>query len=81
MLDNFPHIKGYWTMISPRLAQVSLSFGSDDMDGTILEERITHEAGALTPQQLTLEYFVKIIKEAGRIPVERDTLYNELARF
>lgn len=81
MLDNFPHIKGYWTMISPRLAQVSLSYGSDDMDGTILEEKITHEAGALTPQSLTLEYFVRLIKEAGRIPVERDTLYNELARF
>ena len=81
MLDNFQHIKGYWTMISPRLAQVSLSFGSDDMDGTILEEKITHEAGALTPQNLTLEYFVHLIKEAGRIPVERDTLYKELARF
>ncbi len=81
MLDNFPHIKGYWTMISPRLAQVSLIYGSDDMDGTILEEKITHEAGALTPQSLTLEYFVRLIKEAGRIPVERDTLYNELARF
>ncbi len=81
MLDNFPHIKGYWTMISPRLAQVSLSYGSDDMDGTILEEKITHEAGALTPQSLTLEYFVRLIKEAGRIPVERDTLYNELGRF
>jgi len=81
MLDNFQHIKGYWTMISPRLAQVSLSYGSDDMDGTILEEKITHEAGALTPQSLSLEYLVSLIKEAGRIPVERDTLYNELARF
>lgn len=81
MLDNFPHIKGYWTMISPRLAQVSLSFGSDDMDGTILEEKITHEAGAITPQELTLDYFVHLIKEAGRIPVERDTVYNEIQRF
>lgn len=81
MLDNFPHIKGYWTMISPRLAQVSLSFGSDDMDGTILEEKITHEAGAITPQELTLDYFVHLIKEAGRIPVERDTIYNEIQRF
>lgn len=81
MLDNFDHVKGYWTMISPRLAQVSLSFGSDDMDGTILEEKITHEAGALTPQELTLDYFVKLIKEAGRTPVERDTIYNELGRF
>lgn len=81
MLDNFPHIKGYWTMISPSLAQVSLSYGSDDMDGTILEEKITHEAGAVVPQGLSLEYLVKLIKEAGRIPVERDTLYTELARF
>lgn len=81
MLDNFPHIKGYWTMISPRLAQVSLSYGSDDMDGTILEEKITHEAGAVTPQELTLNYFVHLIKEAGRIPVERDTIYNEIQRF
>lgn len=81
MLDNFPHIKGYWTMISPRLAQVSLDYGSDDMDGTILEEKITHEAGGLTPQGLSLEYLVGLIREAGRIPVERDTLYNELARF
>lgn len=81
MLDNFPHIKGYWTMISPQLAQVSLSYGSDDMDGTILEEKITHEAGAVTPQELTLNYFVHLIKEAGRIPVERDTVYNEIQRF
>lgn len=81
MLDNFQHIKAFWIMISPKLAQVSLSFGCDDMDGTVLEEKITHEAGALTPQGLTLDELVRMIKEAGRDPVERDTLYNVLARY
>jgi aminodeoxyfutalosine synthase len=81
MLDNFPHIKAFWIMISPKLAQVSLSFGCDDMDGTVLEEKITHEAGAITPQGLSLDELVRLIKEAGREPVERDTLYNVLARY
>src|SRR5207237_9858693 len=81
MLDNFPHIKAFWIMISPKLAQVSLSFGADDMDGTVLEEKITHEAGALTPQGLTLDDLVSLIREAGRTPVERDTLYNVLNVF
>lgn len=80
MLDNFQHIKAFWIMISPKLAQVSLSFGADDMDGTVLEEKITHEAGALTPQGLTLDELVRLIREAGREPVERDTLYNVLQR-
>jgi aminodeoxyfutalosine synthase len=80
MLDNFQHIKAFWIMISPKLAQVSLSFGADDMDGTVLEEKITHEAGALTPQGLTLDELVRMIREAGREPVERDTLYNVLER-
>jgi aminodeoxyfutalosine synthase len=81
MLDNFPHIKAFWIMISPRLAQVSLNYGCDDMDGTVLEEKITHEAGAITPQGLTLDYLVHLIKEAGRVPVERDTLYRPLAVY
>ncbi len=81
MLDNFAHIKAFWIMISPNLAQVSLSFGADDMDGTVLEEKITHEAGALTPQGLSLDDLVRLIKEAGREPVERDTLYRVLNRF
>lgn len=81
MLDNFAHIKAFWIMISPKLAQVSLSFGADDMDGTVLEEKITHEAGALTPQGLALDELVRLIKEAGREPVERDTLYNVLERY
>jgi aminodeoxyfutalosine synthase len=75
-LDNFPHIKAYWVMIGPKLAQIALSFGADDMDGTVKEEVITHMAGADTDQAIGSTTLVKLIKEAGRIPVERDTLYN-----
>ncbi len=76
MLDNFPHIKAYWVMVGPQLAQISLSFGADDMDGTVKEEVITHMAGAETDQAIGSNTLVKLIKEAGRLPVERDTLYN-----
>ncbi|MFH0794689.1 MAG: aminofutalosine synthase MqnE [bacterium] len=76
MLDNFPHIKAFWIMISPRVAQVSLHYGADDVDGTVLEEHITHDAGATTPQGLTEEQLIQLIRETGRIPVQRDTLYN-----
>jgi len=76
MLDNFNHIKAFWIMIGPKLAQISLSFGVDDIDGTVIEERITHAAGAATSQSLTKEELIKMIKVAGRKPVERDTLYN-----
>ena len=75
-LDNFPHIKAYWVMIGPKLAQVALSFGADDMDGTVKEEVITHMAGADTDQAIGSTTLVRLIKEAGRIPIERDTLYN-----
>lgn len=75
-LDNFPHIKAYWVMIGPKLAQVALSFGADDMDGTVKEELITHMAGGDTEQALSSEKLVRMIKEAGRKPIERDTLYN-----
>jgi aminodeoxyfutalosine synthase len=78
MLDNFPHIKAFWIMISTRMAQTSLWFGGDDMDGTVLDERIVHEAGATTPVGVTLQDLVSLIKEAGREPVERDTVYNVL---
>jgi len=76
MLDNFEHIKAFWIMIGPKLAQVSLAFGVDDLDGTVIEERITHAAGADTGQSLTKKELVDMIKAAGRIPIERDTLYN-----
>lgn len=78
MLDNFPHIKAFWIMVGPKLAQISLSFGVDDIDGTVVEEKITHSAGAETEQSLTKDELIRMIKEAGRIPVERDTLYNSL---
>ncbi|MFP7756183.1 aminofutalosine synthase MqnE [Thermodesulfobacteriota bacterium B35] len=81
MLDNFPHIKAYWVMIGPKLAQVALSFGADDMDGTVKEEVITHMAGAETEQTLGHKTLIRLIREAGREPVERDTLYNVLAEF
>jgi len=76
ILDNFPHIKAYWVMIGPKLAQVALSFGADDMDGTVKEEVITHMAGAETDQAIGSTTLIKLIKEAGRIPVERGTLYD-----
>ncbi|MGI6655492.1 MAG: aminofutalosine synthase MqnE [Desulfobulbus sp.] len=81
MLDNFPHIKAYWVMIGPKLAQVALSFGADDMDGTVTEEKITHMAGAETEQSLGHKTLIRLIREAGRQPVQRDTLYNVLATF
>ncbi|OEF98702.1 aminofutalosine synthase MqnE [Desulfuribacillus alkaliarsenatis] len=76
MLDNFNHIKSYWVMVGPKIAQVSLRFGANDIDGTIIEEKITHAAGAETSQALSKSEIVKLIKDAGRKPIERDTLYN-----
>jgi aminodeoxyfutalosine synthase len=76
LLDNFPHIKAFWIMVGPKLAQLALSFGTDDIDGTVMEERITHMAGAQTPMGLTRQELLHLIREAGCEPVERDTLYN-----
>jgi aminodeoxyfutalosine synthase len=76
MLDNFPHIKAFWVMLGPKLSQISLCFGVDDVDGTVMEERITHMAGATTPQGLTRSQLRALIREAGCEPVERDTLYR-----
>ncbi|HED01226.1 MAG TPA: aminofutalosine synthase MqnE [Proteobacteria bacterium] len=76
LLDNFPHIKAYWVMIGPKLAQIALNFGADDIDGTIIEEKITHMAGADTAQGMTRAELRRLIHEAGCTPVERDTLYN-----
>ena len=81
MLDNFPHIKAYWVMIGPKLAQIALSFGADDMDGTVKEEVITHMAGAQTEQAMGHKTLIRLIKEAGRDPVERDTLYTVLNTY
>ena len=81
MLDNFPHIKAYWVMIGPKMAQVALSFGADDMDGTVKEEVITHMAGAETDQAIGHKTLIRLIEEAGRKPVERDTLYKVLQTY
>ena len=80
MLDNFPHIKSYWQMVSPKMAQISLRFGADDIDGTVIEEKIYHDAGATTPQGMRRADLVRLITEAGRVPFERDTLYRAVTR-
>ena len=78
MLDNFQHIKAYFINIGTQLTQLALTFGASDAHGTIINERISHAAGALTPDGLTREELIWLIKGAGRIPVERDTFYNEV---
>jgi aminodeoxyfutalosine synthase len=80
MLDNFPHIKAYWQMMTPKIAQIALRFGADDIDGTVVEEKIYHDAGATTPQGLRREGLMRLITEAGRVPFERDTLYRAVTR-
>lgn len=80
MLDNFPHVKVFWIMVGLKLAQVALSFGADDVDGTVTEERITHAAGAETPAALSEDELVRVIEEAGLEPVRRDTLYRPVPR-
>lgn len=76
MLDNIPHIKAYWILMDVATAQLALSYGADDVDGTVVEEKIYHEAGATTPQEVQRSELVQWIRDAGRVPVERDTLYN-----
>ena len=80
MLDNFPHIKAYWIMLGIKTAQVALSYGADDIDGTVVHEKIYHDAGSDSPEELTVAELCRLIEEAGRIPVERDTLYHEVVR-
>jgi aminodeoxyfutalosine synthase len=80
LLDNFPHIKAYWIMLTPRVAQVALKFGADDLDGTVVEEKIYHDAGAATPQSMTRQDIIRLIREAGHEPFERDTLYRPVQR-
>ncbi|HEX9779030.1 MAG TPA: aminofutalosine synthase MqnE [Geopsychrobacteraceae bacterium] len=80
-LDNFRHVKAYWVMLGLKIAQVALAFGVNDLDGTVIEEQIGHDAGADSPQALSKERLIEMIRKAGRIPVERDTLYNELRTY
>ena len=78
MLDNMPHIKAYWVMLTAEVATIALNFGADDMDGTVGEERIAHDAGAISPMELAKNKLISIIHDAGKVPVERDIWYNPL---
>ncbi len=80
MLDNIPHIKAYWIMMTPKIAQIALRFGADDIDGTVVEEKIYHEAGATTSQKMRRGELLQLIRKAGREPMERDTLYRPVTR-
>jgi aminodeoxyfutalosine synthase len=80
MLDNFDHIKAYWIMLGIGTAQAALSYGADDLDGTVRHELIYHDAGAKTPEILSVEDIQHLISEAGRVPIERDTLYRRVQR-
>ncbi|HEX5054249.1 MAG TPA: aminofutalosine synthase MqnE [Planctomycetota bacterium] len=78
MLDNFPHIKAYWIMLTQESAQTALSFGANDIDGTVTEEKITHDAGTTEPQSLNEAQIAHLIREAGYEPVQRSTVYEEI---
>ena len=80
MLDNIPHIKAYWIMMTPGVAQIAQRFGANDIDGTVVEEKIYHDAGATTAQHLRRQDLLRLIRSAGREPVERDTAYRPVAR-
>ena len=80
-LDNFDHVKTHWIMVTPFLSQTALSFGVNDLEGTVVREKIYHEAGAHTPQGMTLDEILKLIRDAGKIPAERDSFYNVLRTF
>ena len=75
-LDNFPHIKAYWIMLGEKIAQLSLMFGADDLDGTVIDEKITHSAGALSEKAMSKAELINLIKKAGKVPVERDSFYK-----
>jgi aminodeoxyfutalosine synthase len=80
-LDNFQHIKTHWIMNSAKVSQIALHFGVDDLEGTVVRERVYHEAGAQTPQSLTFSGIIGLIKDAEKRPVERDALYQEVREW
>ena len=80
-LDNIPHIKTHWIMVTPFVSQLSLHFGVNDLEGTVVREKIYHEAGAHTAQGMAVDDVLKLIRGAGRVPVERDSLYNTIRTF
>jgi aminodeoxyfutalosine synthase len=81
VLDNIPHVKTHWPMVTPFLSQVGLSFGCDDLEGTVVFERVYHEAGAATPMWMSYDEIVGLIRGAGKEPVERDSLYQPVRTF
>jgi len=81
MLDNFEHVKAYWIMTTPRIAQIALTTGADDIDGTVLTEKIVHMAGAKTPHGLTVDELCRLVRDVDRIPIQRDSVYAEVRRF
>jgi len=80
ILDNFAHIKAYWVMLGEKISQIALLFGADDIDGTIIEEKITHSAGATSSEGMRKDELVHLIKKAGKTPIERDAFYNVISR-
>jgi aminodeoxyfutalosine synthase len=80
-LDNVPHIKSHWIMVTPGLSQLSLHFGVNDLEGTVVREKIYHEAGAHTAQGMSLPELLRTIRGAGKVPVERDSFYNVVRTF
>jgi aminodeoxyfutalosine synthase len=81
VLDNIPHVKTHWPMVSAFVSQVALHFGCDDVEGTVVYERVYHEAGARTPMEMGYDDLVRLIRDAGKVPVERDSLYRTVREF
>jgi aminodeoxyfutalosine synthase len=81
MLDNFDHIKAYWIMLTRNSAQTALAFGANDIDGTVIEEKITHDAGTTEPEEMQVEELHHLIEESGFIPVRRTTTYEDIEVF
>ena len=80
-LDNIPHVKTHWPMVTPFLSQIALEFGCDDVEGTVVYERVYHEAGAKTPMMMSYSDLVRFIRGAGKQPVERNSLYEAVRTF
>jgi aminodeoxyfutalosine synthase len=81
VLDNIPHVKTHWPMVTPFISQIALGFGCDDLEGTVVFERVYHEAGAGTPMWLSYDEIVGLIRGAGKAPIERDSLYQKVRSF
>ena len=81
LLDNIPHVKTHWPMVTPFLSQIALHFGCDDVEGTVVFERVYHEAGAVTPMMMSYGGLVRFIKAAGKDPAERTSLYGTVRTF